>query len=119
MGIRLLVDEDLQAKRLVRMLRTAGHDVMTATEAGLEGASDESVLSRAHCEGRSVLTRNADHFRDMHESGLSHAGILAVFEGRQVRKNMSYTDIARAVSSLEADGLELAGQFVALNAWKR
>lgn len=63
MGIRLLVDEDLQAKRLVQMLRTAGHDVMTASEAGLDGASDESVLSRATGEGRSVLTRNADHFR--------------------------------------------------------
>jgi hypothetical protein len=113
------VDEDLQAKRLVGLLRTAGHDVMTATEAGLEGASDESVLSRAHCEGRAVLTRNVDHFRDMHDSGSSHSGILAVFEGRQARKNMSRSDIVRAIGNLETAGLEITGQFVVLNAWKR
>ena len=118
MGIRLLVDEDLQAKRLVALLRAAGHHVMTATEAGLEGASDESVLSRAHCERRSVLTRNAEHFRDMHESGSNHTGILVVSEDSDSRKNMGYADIVRAVGSLEAAGLELAGQFVVLNAWK-
>ena len=118
MAIRLFVDEDLQAKRLVRMLRLAGHDVMTTTEAGLDGASDESVLGRAFCERRSVLTRNADDFREMHESGLNHAGILAVFEGRQAGKNMSRDDIVQAIANLEAAGLDIAGQFISLNAWK-
>ena len=78
MGIRLLVDEDLQARALVNLLRSAGHDVVTATGAGLGAASDQYVLAYARAQGRVLLTRNAGDFRDLHEVDSDHPGILAV-----------------------------------------
>ena len=119
MGTRLLVDEDSQAVVLVALLVAAGHDVMKVSEAGLAAADDEVVLAFARSDDRVLVTRNARDFRALHDLDCNHAGILVVFRGNDSSKNMSYTDIARAISSVEADGLEVAGQFVALNAWKR
>ena len=117
MGLRLLMDEDLQAKALANMLRSAGHDVLTAAEAGLGAASDVTVLAYAHSQGRVLLTRNAGDFRELHEVDSDHPGILAVFQGGDPAKNMSYADIVRAVRNLERAKVELGGQFVVLNAW--
>lgn len=119
MATRILLDEDSQAAVLVSLLLAAGHDVMTVSEAGLSAADDEVVLAFSRSDGRVLVTRNARDFRALHDMDCNHAGILVVFRGNDSRKNMSYVDIARAISSLEADGLEVAGQLVALNAWKR
>lgn len=117
MGIRILVDEDSQAKALVGQLRSYGHDVVTASEAGLGAAGDESVLAHARTQNRVLLTRNASDFHDLHEANPNHAGIFAIFQGSNPSKNMSYSDIVRAIGNLESANLEFAGQFVALNAW--
>ena len=45
MSLRLLLDEDSQAKYLVNLLQIAGHDVLTVNEADLMTQSD----SRASC----------------------------------------------------------------------
>jgi predicted nuclease of predicted toxin-antitoxin system len=111
------VDEDSQAAVLVALLVAAGYDVMTVSEAGLAAADDEVVLAFARSDGRVLLTRNARDFRALHDLDCNHAGILVVFRSKDSSKNMSYADIARAVGNIEASGLELAGQFVALNAW--
>ena len=44
-------------------------------------------------------------------------GIGAIYQDRDPSKNMTYAAIVRALENLEASGLELAGQFVVLNAW--
>lgn len=117
MSLRLLVDEDTQAKRLVKLLRGAGHDVLTVEEAGLEAHPDTQVLEHARRQNRMVLTRNCEDFRALHEAGPQHPGICAVYEDRDASKNMSRSAIVRALANLEASGLELGGQFVVLNAW--
>ena len=38
------MDEDSQAKRLVSLLRQAGHDLLTINEARLSGSDDPVVL---------------------------------------------------------------------------
>ncbi len=118
MSLRLLVDEDTQAKALVALLRAAGHDVLTVSEAGLEAAGDDLVLDRAAETGRITLTHNCDHFRDMHRSGRYHAGIIAVYLSQYPAKNMGRDDIIRALTNLEASGVPIAGEFVALNEWQ-
>jgi predicted nuclease of predicted toxin-antitoxin system len=54
--MRLLLDEDSQWKRLVRLLRDVGHDVQTVTEAGLIARPDAEVLAFARQESRVLLT---------------------------------------------------------------
>ncbi len=48
-------------------------DVISVTDAGTRGASDETHLSRA-AEGRVLITRDADFLR-LHDQGWEHADI--------------------------------------------
>jgi len=118
LNLRLLLDEDCQLKALTALLRSRGHDVATVAEEGLMACEDRAILERAHSEGRTLLTRNADHFRDLHDSGVTHSGILVVYLGSDPSKNMGREDIARALANLAASGLALSGDYVVLNAWK-
>jgi predicted nuclease of predicted toxin-antitoxin system len=117
LSLRLLVDEDTQAKWLVNLLRSAGHDVVTVPEANLAAELDPRVLEYAQREDRILLTRNCEDFRALHHAQAQHAGIVAIYQDRDPDKNMSYAAIVRALANLEASGLELTGQFVVLNAW--
>jgi predicted nuclease of predicted toxin-antitoxin system len=115
--LRLLVDEDSQARTLVRMWVAAGHDVLTADAAGLRSLADEEVLGRAVEEGRVLLTRNCGDFVRLSAATPSHFGILGVYQDADPSKDMSWNAIVRAVGNVEAAGVPLRGEFVALNAW--
>jgi predicted nuclease of predicted toxin-antitoxin system len=60
-----LLDEDSQGKRLIELLRNAGHDIITVSEAGLERKPDSFVLDYARQERRVLLTRNCDDFHTL------------------------------------------------------
>lgn len=117
MSLRLIVDEDAQAKPLINRLRRAGHDVISATEAGLEGAPDDRVLEYARHTNRVLLTRNCEEFRERQRSQPDHPGICGIYRERDPRKLLSHAGICRALANLEASGLDLTGQFFSLNAW--
>ena len=112
---RLLLDEDIKAKSLVRVLITAGHDIVTTADLGLDGHSDAVVLEQASLSARAVLTYNCDDFRALHESMPDHCGIILVYQ--EPRKTMSYPDITRALENLEQSGILLPGSIHALNTW--
>jgi predicted nuclease of predicted toxin-antitoxin system len=66
---------------VVAHLRTLGHDVVTAQQAGQanQGIADPLVLAFAAAQGRAVLTFNRRHFMRLHQhtlAGGSHAGII-------------------------------------------
>lgn len=115
--MRLLLDEDTQAKLLIRLLKDAGHDVQAVTEARLTDQSDTAVLEFARRAGRCVLTRNCADFLDLHKAGPPHPGILGVYQYNNPDKDMRYADIVQAIANLEASGWEFAGEFVVLNQW--
>ncbi len=117
MSLRLLVDEDTLAKALVGQLRKAGHDVLTVHEAGLTAEPDDRVVEHARQENRILLTRNCEEFRAFHATQPNPPAICAIYQDRDPSKNMTYAAIVRSLENLEASGLELAGQFVVLNAW--
>ena len=117
MSLRLLIDEDTQDARLVSMLRMAGHDVLTVNEAGLSGQADSAVLTFAAQDRRVVLTMNCRDFLELHDAGGSHSGIVGIYKGRDLRKNMTFAAIAAALANLTASGWEFAGRFVVLNVW--
>lgn len=115
--MRLLLDEDSQARRLVELLRTRGHDVLTVAESNQAGAPDSVVLDMAADAGRVLLTRNCADYLASHEQGGAHSGMLCVFQDPDPSKAMSYEDIARALGNLERSEVPLEGVFLALNAW--
>ena len=117
MSLRLLIDEDTQDARLVAMLRTEGHDVLTANEAGLRGQADSAVLAHAAQNQRAVLTMNCRDFLELHEASPAHFGIIAVYQSGKMHKNMTFAEIVAARANLTASGWGLAEQFVVLNAW--
>ncbi len=117
MSLSLLLDEDSQAKALVGLLKTAGHDVLTVNEAGIAGSLDDAVLKYARTEGRVLLTRNCNDFQELHQDNSTHPGMFAVYQDAKPAKHMSYQAILKAIANLEASGLELANQFIVLNQW--
>ncbi|MEC4896207.1 MAG: DUF5615 family PIN-like protein [Oscillatoria sp. PMC 1051.18] len=60
MSLRMLLDEDSQAKYLVNLLQAAGHDVVTVNAVNLMNNPDAVVLDFARQDERVLLTRNFD-----------------------------------------------------------
>ena len=115
--MRLLLDEDTQSRRLVNLLRTRGHDVLTVGEANRIGAPDSAVLTLASGANRVLLTRNCADYLALHERTATHSGILCVYQDSDPAKSMRYEDIARALGNLDKSRLPLSGMFLAINAW--
>ncbi|HTU19235.1 MAG TPA: DUF5615 family PIN-like protein [Gemmataceae bacterium] len=63
---------------VVAHLRSLGHDVVTAQQAGQANQSipDPLVLAFAAAQGRAVVTFNYRHFVRLHHQTGSHAGII-------------------------------------------
>lgn len=57
--MKFLADQDVYAVT-VRLLRSQGHDVVTASELGLERSSDAALLQSANSSRRILLTRDRD-----------------------------------------------------------
>jgi predicted nuclease of predicted toxin-antitoxin system len=117
LSLRLLLDEDTQAKYLINLLRTAGHDVITVQEVNLIGRADSVVLDYAKQHGRIVLTRNCNDFLTLHQNQPTHSGILAIYQNPDLSKNMSYQSVVDAILNLETAGYSLENQFIVLNQW--
>jgi predicted nuclease of predicted toxin-antitoxin system len=117
LSLKLIVDEDAQDKLLVKLLRNAGHDVITVNEAGLMSSSDPIVLDYARTNERLLLTYNCDDFEELHEAQPLHPGIFVVYRNNNSSKNMSFKDIVKAIANLEASEIPLVNQFIALNHW--
>ncbi|WP_179197937.1 DUF5615 family PIN-like protein [Nostoc sp. T09] len=115
MSLRLLVDEDTQARRLVEMLRADKHDLLTIGEAGITGIPDSLVMEMARTQQRVLLTRNCNDFLELHQANSDHSGILAIYQDAEPTKSMSYAAIVKAIANLENTNLSLVGQFIVLN----
>ncbi|MEL7406273.1 MAG: DUF5615 family PIN-like protein, partial [Cyanobacteria bacterium J06558_2] len=114
MSLRLLIDEDSQDKVLIRLLRKAGHDVITVKEADLMNQPDTTIFCHGMDENRIVLTRNCQDFKDLHEANPNHPGILAVYQEANSWKNMSFKIIVKAIFNLENANVPIANQFISL-----
>jgi hypothetical protein len=119
--MRLYLDDDSIAARLVSQLRAAGHDVLLPADVGLAGAADPVHLTRAIAEGRALLTHNYRDFSLLHalliQAQGHHPGILVVRRDAGQR-NMAPHDIVRALRNLEAANVPVADQYIILNAWQ-
>ncbi|MEL7143614.1 MAG: DUF5615 family PIN-like protein [Cyanobacteria bacterium J06643_4] len=118
MSLRLLIDEDSQAKVLVKLLRVAGHDVVTINEMGIAGASDNKVLELACLHNRIVLTRNHKDFLALHKIAPTHPGILTIGKDEEPDKNMPYREIVKAIENVENLKIAMNGLLFSLNQFR-
>lgn len=93
------LDENMPAD-LKTYLRSAGHDVTDASEEGLAGALDESLVAVALSERRTLFTFDTD-FANIRDYPIgSHAGIV-VFRLEDQR----WAILKQAVSSVLKSGM--------------
>ena len=104
---RLFADENFP-NPAVEGLRQLGHDVMTVAQADLAGLGipDEEVLAFAHADGRAVQTHNRKHFRNLHNIGRPHSGMVLCTE------DVDFNSLATRVDQALSQVAYLAGQVI-------
>lgn len=116
--MRLLIDEDSQAKLLVDLLREDGHDVVTLNELNMTGTPDAAVLEVACTQNRVVLTHNCKDFHKLHELDNSHSGILTIYKNDDPQKDMGYKEIVTSISNIEETEIDLKNKVLSLNQFR-
>ena len=80
MKVSLYIDEDSMSHSLVDALRARGVDILTPSDVGMMGHSDEEQLQFAANSGRALFSFNVGDFFHLHtewqSTGLEHAGII-------------------------------------------
>jgi predicted nuclease of predicted toxin-antitoxin system len=120
--MRLYLDDDSVAARLIALLRQAGHDVQIPADIGMAGEDDAVHLTHAVQDDRVLLTHNYHDFENLHNLVLAvqghHPGILVVRREKDRKRNLKPVDIVRAIARLEASGTPIADSYHILNAWR-
>jgi hypothetical protein len=116
--LRILVDEDSQARSQLNILRRDGHDVVAICDLDKNGMPDAEVFELAQLLERVLLTHNTEDFHELHREQPGHRGIMVVFRDADPRKNMSHAQVATAIRGLETSGVTIAGDFHVLNHWR-
>ncbi len=122
MRLPLYLDDCADDDLLAALLRRAGYHVHTPRSEGTSGILDEEHLAYAARCGYTVLTKDPDDFLDLHlhwrATNRDHAGILLVYEEKEVSKNMSRAQVVKAIESLVASGVPIANEIHTLNHWR-
>lgn len=103
---RLYAVENFPRAAVIRL--RSDHDVRTCLEAGQAGLGipDEQVLAFAHAEGRALPTHNRKHFRNLHNAGHPHSGIIIGTEDRDAAA------LAGRIHAAIVDAGEPAGKLI-------
>ena len=124
MPLNLYLDDCSNSELLAKLLRRAGHQVTRPTDAGvdLEGEDDDVHFAFAAMHRLVIVTKNPSDFHEIHESNSAHAGILAIYQDNDPSRDMSDTEIVKAIQNLEAaeqtGGESIQGRFHSLNDWR-
>ena len=122
MPLSLYLDDCADDDTLAGLLRQARHQVSTPRVTGTSGVSDKEHLDYAARCGYTLLTKDPDDFIDLHDqwqaSNRPHSGILLIYEDKDVRKNMSRTQIVAAIENLIASAVPIANEVHNLNQWR-
>jgi predicted nuclease of predicted toxin-antitoxin system len=120
--MRILIDENMNRRRLASLLQAAGHDVVLAGDVGLMSVSDARVMAWAIGQDRPVLTQDHEDFSDLHDlvlaAGGHHPGLLIVRFDNDPRHNLTDRGIVTALGNLEASGVPIPDQLHVLNHWR-
>ncbi len=124
MPLKVYLDDCSNSELLAKLLRRAGHHVTRPTdkEVVLDGEDDDVQFEFAAMHQLVIITKNPSDFYKLHESNPSHAGILAIYLDNDPSRDMSDTEIVKAIQNLEdaeqKGGEPIAGRFHSLNDWR-
>jgi len=120
--MRIHLDDDSASRRLLDLLRKAGHDVSTPTDLGISGAPDPVHLIQAIRDDGVILTRNAGDFALLHTlvltSGGGHPGILLVHFDNDPTRDLSPKGTATAIAKLVSSGVRISNELHVVNHWR-
>jgi predicted nuclease of predicted toxin-antitoxin system len=112
----------MSSSRLAVRLRSAGHDVLLAMDAGLGSVNDARVLAWSVAENRAILTRDHEDFAALHDLvvavGGHHPGILVVRFDNDPRHNLTERATTAALGNLESSRVAVADHIHVLNHWR-
>jgi Domain of unknown function (DUF5615) len=115
LNIRLYMDENAMAVRVVAALRSRAVDLLTASEAKMLRREDEDQLAFATAQARVLYTFNQGHFLQLHTdwslAGRAHSGIILARQKRysdreQIRR------LSRLVQTLSAEEMRNRVEFL-------
>ena len=124
MALNLYLDDCSNSDLLAGLLQQAGHQVVRPTDdgVGLDGADDQVHFGFAAANGYTLITKNPADFKALHDLDPRHSGILGVYQDNDPSRDMSNTDIVRAIRNLELaapqGGPPIQGEFHTLNDWR-
>lgn len=120
--MNLYLDDDLDANELVSRLQHEGHEVISPRAVSMSGAEDEAHLNYAAAQNLPLLTANTRDFLALHQAwlveGREHAGLLLLYRENNAERDMTYGQIARAVSRFEQSDIPLYNTYQNLNMWR-
>src|SRR5262245_51876304 len=118
----IYLDDDTAAVLLVRLLRRAGHDVMTPADAGLLGNDDPVHLTHAIRMSRVFVSKNYEDFEELHDLVMAaqghHPGILVIRQDNDPSRDLKPPGVVRAIDNLTNSGAPIADQYIILNHWR-
>jgi predicted nuclease of predicted toxin-antitoxin system len=120
--MNIYLDDDSAAALLVRLLAREGHDAQLPADVSMSGENDPVHLRHAIDEGRVLLSRNYDDFKELHElviaSGGKHPGLLLVRQDNNPKRDMNAPLIVRAIRNLLGSGIPIPNDLHILNHWR-
>jgi predicted nuclease of predicted toxin-antitoxin system len=116
-ALRVYLDDCAYSKLLARLLRDAGHEVVTPFEVGISGAHDDIHFEYARTHSLVLPTKNPADFEELHQQQPDHPGILAVYQDNSPH-DMSDFEIVQTVKNLLDADCPIAGEFIPLNHWQ-
>ena len=120
--MRLYLDDDLDGNVLIGLLQYAGHEVVSPRAVGTRSVRDPAHLRYAADHDLVLLTANAKDSLALHEQwqqdGQAHAGMLLVYRENNPQRDMTFQEIAQAVSRLDQAGIPLQNAYQNLNFWR-
>lgn len=89
---------------------------------GTRGIQDPAHLRYVADHNLVLLTTNAKDFLALHaqwqQDGQDHAGMLLIYRENNPQRDMTFQDMARAVSRLDQTGIRLRNTYQNLNFWR-
>ena len=120
--LHLYLDDCADSNFLANVLRQAGFPTITPREAGTSGFDDADHLEYAASNDYTLTTKNPKHFITLHQQWQAvsrfHSGILLIYQDNDPTRDMSPTDIARAIRNLLRSALPIANEVHVLNHWR-
>jgi predicted nuclease of predicted toxin-antitoxin system len=120
--MRVYLDDDLDSNALLALLQRAGHEVLSPRAVGTQGAVDQEHLRYATEHALLILTANGKDLVALHREWSRqqrpHHGVLVVYRENNPTRDMSFEQIANAVTRVEQAAVPLENTVHVLNRWR-